>query len=192
MKRGLLVSVCLILITACNPAPEDVASPTAVGLVDIPNATIVYYDVAGSTENELRAQLDALGPVGYDGYKGDSTTQWIMRWSWPGYGSSSCDLSAAEVTYDIRVILPRWKSPENAGPDLVAKWTNYTRQLAEHEKGHVDFVVAHYPSIADAVKAAQCETAEVAAQAALARIRQHDVDYDAATHHGATQGARFP
>lgn len=165
---------------------------TAVGLVYIPNATIVYYDVSGSTENELRTQLDALGPVGYDGYKGDATAEWFIRWNWPGFGSSSCQLSEATVSYEIQVIFPRWTPPENVSSDLVAKWVSYTRALAEHEKGHVDYVVANYQSVLDAIRGAACETADAAAHAALAPIRQHDIDYDATTNHGATQGARFP
>lgn len=169
-----------------------VPSPTIVGLVQIPNATIVYYDISGSTTNELRAQLDALRPVGYDGYKGDATTKWFIRWNWPGYGSSSCNLSLVTVTYDIQVIFPRWTPPKKIPPDLVAKWVNYTHALADHEKKHVDYVVDNYKSVADAIKQATCKTAEAAAQAALTAIRQHDIDYDAATNHGATEGARFP
>ena len=43
-----------------------------------------------------------------------------------------------------------------------------------------------------AIKGATCRSADAAAQAQLALIRKHDVSYDAATQHGATQGARFP
>jgi predicted secreted Zn-dependent protease len=179
-------------VSSWGNAATPLSALTSVGSVYIPNATIVYYDISGSTENELRAQLDARGPVGYDGYKSDATTRWFIRWNWPGYGTRSCNQSAATVSYDIQVIFPRWIPPENVTPDLVAKWVNYTRVLAEHEKGHVDVVVANYQSVADAIKGATCETAEAKAQAALAPIRQHGIDYDAATNHGATQGARFP
>jgi predicted secreted Zn-dependent protease len=88
--------------------------------------------------------------------------------------------------------MPRWVPPKTASPGLVAKWANYTHALAEHEKGHVDFVVANYRSVAKAIKSATCGTAETAAQAAIDPIRQHDIDYDVVTDHGATQGARFP
>ncbi len=172
-----------------SSAPSAAFTPAP---VDIPGTTIIYYDISGSTESELRAQLDALGPVGYDGYKGDSTTKWYIQWNWPGYRTNTCDLSAAAVSYDIQVIFPRWAPPENADPGLVAKWADYTRALAEHEKGHADFVVANYRSVTEAILAASCQTAEHAAQTALAAIRQHDLDYDAETNHGATQGARFP
>jgi predicted secreted Zn-dependent protease len=211
MKFHLFAVLCLCLAAACNPALPATAtttllSPTAAATatipptpapptiepIDIPNAAIVYYDISGSTESELRAQLDALGPTGYDGYKGDATTNWFISWDWPGYGNSVCDLSAATVSLTVEVTFPRWTPPEDAGTDLVDRWAGYTRRLAEHERGHVDFVAANYESVTDAIKAATCETAEAAAQEALASIRQHDTDYDAETDHGATQGAVFP
>lgn len=207
MKRALLPSL-LILAAACSPLHQAIATPTvamaptsavtpssipaALGDVNIPNATIQYYDISGSTEGELRAEMDAQGPVGYDGYKGDATTKWFIDWNWPGYGTNSCDLIQATVSDQITVILPHWKPPANAPPALIAEWANYTRALAEHERGHVDFVVASIPSVLTAIKRATCATADAAAQAALEPIRQHDIDYDAATNHGATQGARFP
>ena len=181
-----LYVLALILLTMLpgTPAPDE--------SVAIPHAKMVYYDIEGSTAAELRAQLNAKGPRGYDGYRGDATTRWFIRWNWPGYGSALCRLGDATVTYDIQVTFPRWKAPAGASPELVARWKEYTRRLAEHEKGHVDFVVARHRSVLDAIRGATCATAEAAAQAALGPIRQHDIDYDMTTNHGATQGARFP
>ena len=204
-RRSLLLSLFLVLAAACNPVaplptaanpitPAALSSPSvgALGEISIPNAQMQYYDITGSTESELRAELNSKGPVGYDGYKGDATTRWVIGWTWLGYGTSLCTLSAPTVTYQITVIFPRWKAPANAPPVLISKWTNFEQALSEHEKGHVDFVVAHYPSVTTAIEGATCATAEAAAQNALKPIRQHDLDYDAETNHGATQGAHFP
>lgn len=174
------------------PTATPLPDSTAVGLVNLPNATMAYYDVSGATAGELRAHLDALGPVDDGGYKGDALTKWDIQWSWPGYGSSSCNLGAVTVTYQIEVEFPRWIPPEDATPGLAVRWADYTGALAKHEKGHVDNVVANYTSVAEAIEGATCQTAEAEAQAALAPIRQRDIDYDAATRHGATQGAVFP
>lgn len=160
--------------------------------VEIANATIIYYEISGSTENELRQQLDSLSPRGYDNFKGDAITDWHINWTWIGYGNSTCDLTSTEVTYNIGVTMPRWESPQDASPELITKWNNYIQALTEHEKGHVGFVVENYKSVETAIKNATCDTAESVAQAALLPIRQHDIDYDAETNHGATQGARFP
>ena len=101
-------------------------------------------------------------------------------------------MNSHTVSYQITVIFPRWSAPANAPPPLVSKWTSFELALGEHEKGHVDFVVSHYSSVSAAIEGATCGTAEAAAQAALKPIRQHDIDYDAETNHGATQGAHFP
>ena len=194
------VSVSLILVAACGraslPASSKTETPpatqTEVAPDRIPNATITYYDITGSSADELRTELDRFGPIGYDGYKGDATTQWFIRWNWPGYGESSCDLSQATVSYEIEVILPRWSPPDNVQPDLVTQWTAYLHALIEHEKGHVEYVVDRHATVLAAIKNATCESADEAAARALQAIRQHDIEYDAATDHGKSQGARFP
>lgn len=173
-------------------APSNTPPPVTLPAVDIPNANIVYYDISGSSEDELRAQLNTLGPIGYDGYRGDAITDWFIRWSWPGYGTSSCDLSVADISYEIKVVFPRWIPTGDASPDLITKWAAYTKLLAEHEKGHVDSVLENFPTVVDAIKGATCETADSVGNKFLNQIRQLDIDYDAETQHGATQGARFP
>jgi len=204
MKPPLLISLCLVLSAACSlfqvPATQMSSTPignslqatSTLGPVEIQNARLDYYSISGASERELRAQLDAKAPVGYDGYKGDATTNWYIRWDWPGYGSSSCDLSKATVSFEIVVTFPRWTSPEDASTDLVAKWDRFTRDLAEHEQNHVDFVVDNYLSVLDAIRSATCDTADAAAASALEAIRQLDRDYDTATNHGETEGVRFP
>ena len=155
-------------------------------------AETVYYDIEGISEEELRAQMDELGPVDSSGYKGDALAEWFISWKWPGYGTDDCDLSKAEVSYNVEVIFPRWIPPEDASNNLIIKWFNYTYKLAKHEQGHVDFVVDNYQIVKEAIQGATCETAEEEAQVAIETFRDFDLEYDRQTGHGATQGARFP
>lgn len=195
--RALLM---LFLLSACSsaPVPADpnaAAIPltqTALASIQIPAARIIYYDIDGATAEELRAQLDLFGPVGVDGYKGDATTNWFIHWDWPGYGMSDCDLTHAQVSYEVDVVLPRWRMPAEADPGLISQWAAYMDALVEHEKRHVEYVVRHSASVLDAIKHADCETAEQEANKILQAIREHDIEYDAATDHGKAQGARFP
>ena len=86
----------------------------------IPDADyIIYYDIRGSTEEDLIQQMNWLGPVGNDG-----ETSW-GRCQWEGDG-------------DLRIIvtMPRWTPPKDADPDLIAKWDNLVKNLAKHENGH--------------------------------------------------------
>lgn len=184
----------LIATIAADPVqvPTYVQGTSGEKLVPLEGARIVYYNIEGATEEELRAQLDELGPVDPSGYKGDAVTDWQISWTWPGYGSDDCDLSEAEVSYTVKVIFPRWIPPEDVPNNLVITWFNYTYRLAKHEKGHVDYVVENYEIVLDAIKGATCETADASAEAALEPIRAFDLEYDRQTGHGATQGARFP
>ena len=190
----------LLLLTACMPAPVRVEpnaaaiplTQTALASIQIPDARIIYYDIDGASAGQLRTQLDLLGPLGIDGYKGDATTRWYIHWDWPGYGTSDCDLIQAQISYEIEVVLPRWKMPAKADPGLMGQWAAYMEALIEHEKGHVEYVVRHSANVLDAIKYADCETAEGEAHKILQAIRVHDIEYDAATDHGKAQGARFP
>ena len=189
-----------LLITGCGSVPVVVdsqaatvpAAATVLASIQIPDARIIYYDINGASAEELRTQLNLLRPVGVDGYKGDATTKWLIYWNWPGYGTSDCDVALAWIFYDIEVILPRWKMPADAQPELIRHWASYMEALIEHEKGHVEYVVDHSSYVLDAIKQSDCETAEAEANKILQAIRQHDIEYDKATDHGKTQGARFP
>lgn len=186
----------LFLSLACNvstfPANTPVPIPTVVPFIEIPYAKIDYYDVSGSTGQEIRDQLNALSSEDQNGVRGDAVTSWQIHWTWDGYGSETCDLGSVTATYDIRVRFPRWKPPQDASHELIAKWNAYILALAEHEKVHVDNVVANLPYVIKAIRGATCVTAEARAQDVLAGIRQYDVSYDERTDHGATQGAIFP
>jgi predicted secreted Zn-dependent protease len=157
-----------------------------------PNAvTVSYYDITLTAE-DLRVQMNSKGPVDSHDHIWDALTQWFIRWCWPGFGQSPCELDKATVSYEVKVIFPRWIPLKDASPKLVAQWEDYISALAEHEKGHVDYIVKNYQSVAVAIKNANCHTADSAAHAALVPLRKYDDEYDAITDHGKTQGARFP
>jgi predicted secreted Zn-dependent protease len=157
-----------------------------------PNATVLYYDITGSTAEELRTQLDILRPSDPNGHRYDAVYRWSIKWKWPGYGQSPCQLHKATASYEIVVVFPRWIPPKNTSPELIAKWEDYIYALAEHEKGHVDHIVNNYQVVIDAIKSADCYTADSEARSALECLKKYDDEYDAITDHGATQGARFP
>jgi len=50
--------------------------------VNILDTDIVYYDISGSTEEELQHQMDLLGPGGADGKRGLACSNWRFSWGW--------------------------------------------------------------------------------------------------------------
>lgn len=187
---GLLATLSCNTLTAPFGTPAPI--PTVVTTLEIPYATIEYYDVSGSTQWEIRDQLNTLASVDENGFRGDALTSWKIRWTWDGYGTEACDLSSVTATYDIEVRLPRWTPPQDASPELVTKWNTYVLALLEHEKVHVDNVVDYLPYLIKTIRGATCNTAEDRAQEVLAELRSADLKYDEETNHGATQGAIFP
>jgi predicted secreted Zn-dependent protease len=207
-KRGKLLQLYLILlitIACAAPAtagplvtPEGLtASPSTLPtIVDasaaVPEANVVYYQIYGTTEAELRSEMDQKRPPEYEGYRGDALTKWDFRWKWSGLGTSKCNLSKARTYYDITLTLPYWDPPASADPQLVAKWTRYFNALVFHEKGHVDQAMAHYEGLLPAIQNATCDTAEQVAEQVVIDLRNVDHNYDVETGHGASQGATFP
>jgi predicted secreted Zn-dependent protease len=183
--------VLVLLLVACAGAPAAKSStgrplPTLFP-VTFPHATVQPYEVGGATESDIRGQLNARGPNGYDAY-----TKWTVHWNWPGQGTANCRLQDAAVSYEITVTFPRWTPTAPAAPELVAKWNGYLYALSLHENGHVNNVVSHFPAVVAAIKGGTCLSAEAAAQAVLQQMRAYDSQYDDNTDHGRTQGARFP
>jgi len=177
------------------PTPTTSVTPTPIlGQVSIENVQVIYYDITGSTERELRKSLDQTRPKDpYDNNRPvDAYTDWYISWNWPGYGTDSCDLTAAVVSYKIKLTVPRWEAPANASPELITKWGKYIQSIVLHEKGHVENIVYNYLSVKTAIQSATCSTADAAGQDALVTLRKFDSTYDRQTKHGATQGAVFP
>ena len=187
-RRSLLVLPLALVAAAAFAQPASALAPAP----RIAHATMVYYLVGGTTADQVRARIDKRRPAAPDGSHFDAYTHWEYRWNWPGYGSSRCTLSQARVTVEVTVSFPRWTHPNGAAAGLTAAWARYSKALARHEKGHVDYAVARYPAVVRAIKTSTCAHADAAATAQLNLIRKHDVAYDASTQHGATQGARFP
>lgn len=162
--------------------------------VSMEHARIIYYEVTGSTAQELRASMNEFRPKDpHDGnHPVDAYTDWYVSWSWLGYGTGNCDLSTASVTHNINIILPHWAAPVNVSLELIAKWKKYIQSLVAHETGHVANVVNNYLSVKTAIQSATCLTADAEAQKALASLREFDARYDRETKHGETQGAVFP
>jgi predicted secreted Zn-dependent protease len=167
------------------------AAPTVV-VGAIADAAMQYYDITGTTAGELRSSINGQGPVDSAGRRNDALTMWNIDWTWPLNPDSSCILSGATISTTITVTFPRWQPPAGTSAGLVQQWNTYEEALVTHEGGHVAFILATAPEVLAGIKGATCATAEAAAQAVVGRIRQHDIDYDAETNHGFTQGAHFP
>jgi hypothetical protein len=154
----------LVTINGSVSCDEDVASATVQGqntpipatvtkslpfqvVIDanncpvIKNATqVICYDITGSTEAELVAEMKALTPRAPDWYGIDT----FISWTW----DASCTPSSLNVTLDYqKPFFPRWTPPANASPALVTKWQNFIQNQAVRAQMEVDYINQHYLEI---------------------------------------------
>jgi len=169
------------------------ASPTVVERSE-------YYEIAGSTADELRAAINRLRPKDAKGERHDATTHWDVRWEYR-YTSAqgACTLTSFVTSVAIVTTLPRW-SNRDAGSRLAERWARYMAALTEHERGHAEIGLHAARTIQGRLSALEpaqtCplleESIKLKGEALLAEYRSEETDYDRRTKHGASQGARFP
>ena len=162
--------------------------------------TIQYYDVHGDTLQDAGQWMNQHGPVGKDGRRFHGYTEWAVRWRYQLQpGRSACTVKSVETDLSVTMQLPQWHRPEGVSPTRAREWDRYMAALRAHEDGHADIGVA----VADAIKrelpamrsASGCpDLAKKLDRTAMAIVDEHkarELEYDASTRHGATQGARL-
>ncbi len=163
-----IISALLLIFLSASVRGDDTP-----GRYEITNAKVVTYDISGSSQKELGAQMKKKGPRGYYGY-----TEWNLKWS------------CAEITVECIVTMPRWEAGESTG-ELQKKWREFWSSLARHEQGHVDIVWKRVNETKKRVATMDCRRAVEAWIGTLRRINRESAEYDARTGHGTAQGALF-
>jgi predicted secreted Zn-dependent protease len=162
---------------------------------------IEYYEVRGATVDALRRELDARGPFGDSGRRGDGLTRWNIAWRY-GLDSNAarCTASNIIVDLDIRMILPRWAKPADVNPNLVARWNRYVAALRLHEDGHRELAETAAREVRQRLAAEpvarDCDRLrkrmDSRANERLNELRREQAEYDRVTDFGKQQGVRLP
>jgi len=79
-----------------------------------PNVAISYYEIAGSTLEDLSNPMRILGPVGDDGLRHIAQVHGKVYADWSRYydADGSCRVDNVDVSCDCEVVFPRWKPPK--------------------------------------------------------------------------------
>jgi predicted secreted Zn-dependent protease len=159
-----------------------------------------YYEVAGSSAEELRAAIDRLRPKDGRGERHDAVTRWDVHWEYR-YSSAAgpCALTSFATSVEVSTRLPKW-SNRDAGSWLAERWDRYMPALEDHENGHAQIGLRAARAIQEHVSALDpartCALLEDSirskGEALLDKHRSEDAEYDRRTKHGASQGVRFP
>jgi predicted secreted Zn-dependent protease len=150
------------------------------------------YLVTGTTEDEVRADINSKRSSGFD-----ATAKWYFRWRYTyRTGAPTCSFTQVSVALELTMVEPGLQSPD---PVLRASFEDYLTKLRVHEEGHADIARVGAQRIYAALlplTAATCDElgrlANETAKAVVAETDKEQKAYDAATNHGATQGALWP
>ena len=161
----------------------------------------VLYEITGYGEKDLRDQMNRQGIAWSDGKKYDSVTSWHVTWDYEHERSlQSCSAETFQATAEITIRYPKWVRTDAAPQELADKWDGYLASLMEHEQGHRDMVVEAVEDLTRAVAllpaAPTCAELDRRVRSLcherMAKLNDDAKEYDAATLHGAEQGAVFP
>lgn len=170
-----------------------VAAPTVVERSE-------YYEVAGSSAEQLRASINRMRPNDGKGERHDAVTRWDVHWQYR-YRSAAgaCALTSFTTSVEVLTTLPTWSNRE-AGSRLAERWDRYITALKDHERGHARIGLRAAREIQERISALEpaptCplleESIKSKGEALLDAHRSEEVEYDRRTKHGSLQGARFP
>ncbi len=160
-----------------------------------------YYDVRGGTEKDIRCQMTANACKWDDGKKYDSVTKWHVKWDYDyDRAPNACAAESFRATVQVTYRLPKWVHDGDASPALREKWDRYMQNLVLHEEGHRNLAVTAAADLTRAISqltpGATCADVDRSVQALsrqyMKKLNEDQKAYDAATVHGAKQGAVFP
>jgi predicted secreted Zn-dependent protease len=173
---------------------EDATKPEA-------STQTIYYDISGTTLDELRSQMQELGPVDKTGEHYHANTEWHINWSHTCQKSDDAyGVGSVEVKIEVTFTFPRWVASSDVNEKLVKRWDVYMRALQKHEDGHKNIAVEAGTEIIRRLKGlasyASCEELDAAVSTAghdvVEEYRQKEKRYDKETEHGTNQGAHLP
>jgi len=203
-RAAFLPFACFLLFACAPPAPEagnnQAASPppqpalaAETSLEGVTNLDVQYYEVSGNSLFEIRRALNRVRPRDpNDGLGVDALSSWYIAWRWPGNADGGCDLARAEIRFSARIRMPRLVETAATPAAVRQRWRAYAAALQRHEAKHIRHAWDNRNLVLTAIRASSCANASRDAQAAIATLARHDIDYDRQTRHGATEGAHFP
>lgn len=112
-----------------------------------------YYDISGTTADNLYDQMRNLGPKTADGHSAIATTE--PTYGIDGFPRSVEDLCApgqTKITIQIVYTYPRWINQTEAPAELSGKWDNFLSATRAHELGHKNITMEYGNELAAGVE----------------------------------------
>lgn len=195
-----LTVVCAAAVTLVGVRSGGNAAPAAYLGSSRALETIKYYDVRGSSIEELRRDVFTRGPYDSSGRRFAGWAEWRIQWRFDRKEiPQGCAIANAVVEAHVNYTLPRWVDADDTPIELQDTWNRFLEALTLHEQGHGQLARELASEIEFAIKSLPpeptCDELDRSVNVLANRMIREDKSqeaYDLATGHGRTQGAAFP
>ena len=144
-----------------------------------------HYEVTGSTGDEVYNNMRSNAPI-VDG----QPMAGVTRFSWSYQVANCSKMQEAQISTGIVTSMPHWVDFEQGSSSLKEEWVKFYNALLDHENGHSEALVdLTDDNEAIVLNSSGCETANEQIHANHSSYRDKNLQYDADTDHGRTQGA---
>jgi len=169
------------ITTSPIPTATLAISPTPYypGLIVFPKIKMEYFDIQGSTAEELVDEIFEKGPTaGFEQYLSVAAVEYDLWYTWPGKSLDSCELNKAETGYTLKVIAPRWQPDPETPPELIESWIKFMDNVRVHEEGHLDIIRKYFLILNDVIAKSTCLSASDAAYKVEQDLMRAHEEYD--------------
>lgn len=161
------------------PAQEPQAA--VVSHLDIPNATVAFYNIPG-------ADADAAWALAQDAFPLKATTDGEVGAVQALWTRTECVGGRLQFDWSLTVYLPYWQAPSGADAfEIQYGWNQPLLTLARHEAGHVRIFETGFEAARAGLPGPDCVADTDYLNAQVKAIAQQQEIYDIQTEHGLNQ-----
>jgi predicted secreted Zn-dependent protease len=149
----------------------------------IARKSISYFDIKGSTADELDAALNQRGPlaIGSSSHHPGATKIRFGGNATYSEANGRCYISGVKVTVDTEIILPRWRDRRHASKQLSMIWDTLAADIRRHEDRHIEIARQHARQMERQIlslpSASNCDALQEKANEVTSReTERHDAD----------------
>jgi len=146
--------------------------------------TLETYAVSGATPNEISTSMNRRGPYSawLDGRAAATTEARVgYRFTFGTTSNGTCAISETgnpAILIRYTVTLPEWRSPAGVASSTVEWWNATVREIATHEKHHVDIYRDAQRDLNAALEKSTCANAETRLNAIWADVNREQCEFD--------------
>ncbi|KKR62592.1 hypothetical protein A2643_03060 [Candidatus Nomurabacteria bacterium RIFCSPHIGHO2_01_FULL_39_220] len=184
-----------------NPSDNFIDLSSETGLTTLIDET--NYEIRGQTESEVFYQLSSCAPFKNEKESsfGTAVTNSNINWKYDFTYTKGqvCEIKNIAVGLHINIVMPKWKNQPATNSALTHKWNTFISNLRTHEDSHIEFAkksaneIFYYLNNLSSTRACapSKQYIEKRLRSINAELDETNIDYDAKTRHGKTQGAVF-